>query len=58
MYVPKQEVLEKALAKEIERFCFADSLLNRIVYDCVDPSFFTKVTPIYFEKSRFFSIGA
>ena len=43
MYIPKQEVLEKALAKEIERFCFADSLMNRIVYDCVDQSFYTKV---------------
>ena len=47
MYIPKQEVLERALAKEIERFCFADSLLNRIVYDCVDPSIYTKVLIIY-----------
>ena len=32
----------KLKRREIEKFCFADTLLNRIVYDSVDPSPFTK----------------
>lgn len=43
MYVPKQEVLENVLTKEIERFCFADSLINKVVYDCSDSSEYIKV---------------
>lgn len=43
LYVPKQDVLENSLRREIEKFCFADSLMNRIVYDCMDPSGYTKV---------------
>jgi hypothetical protein len=43
LYVPKQDVLENALRKEIEKFCFADTLINKIVYDCSDASPFTKV---------------
>lgn len=45
MYIPKQEVLENALTREIERFCFADSLLNKLVYDCVEANELTKVFP-------------
>ena len=42
LYVPDEEILENSLRREIEKFCFADTLLNRIVYDSVDPSPFTK----------------
>lgn len=43
MYIPKQTILEESLRREIERICFADTLLNKIVFDCQDPSPFTKV---------------
>jgi len=43
MYVPKQVVLEESLRREIERICFADTLLNRVVYDSADPSVYNKV---------------
>ena len=42
LYVPKADVLENALKREIEKFCFSDTLINRVVYDCSDPSGFTK----------------
>ena len=42
MYIPKQTILEESLRREIERICFADTLINRVVYDCVDPSLYTK----------------
>jgi len=42
LYVPDEEILENSLRREIEKFCFADTLLNRIVYDSVDTSPFTK----------------
>ncbi len=42
LYVPKADVLENALKKEIEKFCFSDTLINRMVYDCADASTFTK----------------
>jgi hypothetical protein len=42
LYVPDEEILENSLRREIEKFCFADTLLNRIVYDSIDASPFTK----------------
>jgi hypothetical protein len=36
MYIPKQTILEESLRREIERICFADTLINRVVFDCVD----------------------
>ncbi len=38
LYVPKPDILETALKREIEKFCFADTLINKVVYDCTDPS--------------------
>ena len=62
LYVPDEEILENSLRREIEKFCFADTLLNRIVYDSVDPSPFTKdidpkqynidVMPYYIPQSK------
>jgi len=43
LYAPKQDILENSLRREIEKFCFADTLLNKIVYDSLDPSIYTKV---------------
>jgi cytosolic carboxypeptidase protein 2/3 len=38
LYVPEDEILEQSLRREIEKFCFSDQQLNRLVYDSVDPS--------------------
>lgn len=42
MYIPKNSILEESLRREIERICFADTLINRVVFDCVDSSPFVK----------------
>jgi cytosolic carboxypeptidase protein 2/3 len=42
MYIPKNSILEESLRREIERICFADTLINRVVFDCVDTSPFVK----------------
>jgi hypothetical protein len=42
MYIPKQTILEESLRREIERICFADTLLNRVVFDSSDVSSYTK----------------
>lgn len=42
LYIPKPTILEQALRREIQRMCFADSLINRVVFDCSDPSPHTK----------------
>ena len=62
MYIPKNSILEESLRREIERICFADTLINRVVYDCVDPSLFVKdidpasvgvdVLPFYIPQSQ------
>ncbi|KAL4508114.1 hypothetical protein ABPG72_021487 [Tetrahymena utriculariae] len=62
MYIPKQTILEESLRREIERICFADTLINRVVYDCVDQSLYTKdlepskygmdVLPFYIPQSQ------
>ena len=43
VYVPKQNILEESLKREAEKICFHETLLNRVVYDCVDLSFYVKV---------------
>lgn len=47
MYIPKQTILEESIRREVERICFADTLINRVVYDCSDPSLYTKVFFVY-----------
>jgi len=42
LYVPKADVLENALKREIEKFCFSDTLINKVVYDCSESSPFNK----------------
>ena len=43
VFVPKQNILEECLKREAEKICFHETLMNKVVYDCVDPSFYTKV---------------
>jgi len=43
VYVPKQSILEEALKREAEKICFKDSQINKVVYDCSDQSYYTKV---------------
>jgi len=44
VYIPKQNILEESLKREAEKICFRETQINRVVYDCVDPSVYTKVT--------------
>ena len=44
MYIPKQNILEESLRREIERICFADTLINKIVFDSVEQSQYNKDT--------------
>lgn len=50
LYVPKVDVLEGALRRELDNFCFSESLLNRIIYDCVEESNYTKeINPLQYD---------
>jgi hypothetical protein len=33
LYVPEEDILEQSLRREIEKFCYSDQLLNKLVYD-------------------------
>jgi len=43
---PQENILEESLKKETERIAGQENLLNRVVYDCIDPS-------PYLEESEF-----
>ena len=43
LYVPKSDILEESLKKEIAKICYPENLINRVVYDCVTESFYHKV---------------
>ena len=53
VYIPKQNILEETLRREAEKICFHETLMNKVVYDCVDPSYYTKVRN--FSDFKFFS---
>jgi hypothetical protein len=40
--IPKQNILEESLRKEVESIIFSETFLNLIVYDAKDPSPYTK----------------
>jgi len=42
VYIPKQNILEESLKREAEKICFRETQINRVVYDCADPSIYTK----------------
>ncbi len=42
--LPKTNILEESLRKEVEGILFSERNINRMVYDCKDPSPFTEVT--------------
>lgn len=42
LYVPEEDILEQSLRKEIEKFCFSDQLMNKLVYDSMDSSPYTQ----------------
>lgn len=45
LYHPEERILEETLKREAERITHQDSVMSRIVYDCVDPSPFNPVIP-------------
>ena len=38
LYIPQENILEECLRREAERVSHQENLMNRVVYDCVDPS--------------------
>jgi len=47
LYAPTQNILEDSLKREIERICFAEQLLNRVIYDSIDENPFLKVRKLF-----------
>jgi len=43
LYVPKSDILEESLKREIAKICYPENLINRVIYDSVTESFYHKV---------------
>lgn len=37
LYEPEPYILEESIKREIQRICFLDTLLNKVVYDTKEP---------------------
>ena len=44
LYPPQEFILEESLRREAERVAHQENLMNRVVYDCIDPSPYTGTT--------------
>ena len=59
LYPPQEFILEESLRREAERVAHQESLMNRVVYDAIDPSPYNsnaepvegEVTPYYIPQS-------
>lgn len=38
MYPPQEFILEESLRREADRIAYQENLINRVVYDSIDPS--------------------
>lgn len=38
LYIPQDNILEECLRREAEKLAHQESVMNRVVYDCLDPS--------------------
>lgn len=45
LYPPQEFILEESLRREAERIVHQENLLNRVVFDAIDPSPYTGVAP-------------
>ena len=45
LYPPQEFILEESLRREAERVVHQENLLNRVVYDAIDPSPYTGAAP-------------
>jgi hypothetical protein len=55
LYTPKESILEDCLRKEAERVAHQENLMNRVVYDAIDPSPYScTITPIEGEIAPFY----
>ena len=45
LYVPQENILEDCLRREAERVAHQENLMNRVVYDCIDPSPYAHAAP-------------
>ena len=37
LYIPQDNILEECLRREAEKLAHQESVMNRVVYDCLDP---------------------
>lgn len=55
LYVPQENILEDCLRREAERVAHQENLMNRVVYDCIDPSpYVTSTEPKEGELAMFY----
>ena len=54
LYPPQEFILEESLRKEADRIAYQENLMNRVVYDSIDPSPYQQgeapegeITPFY-----------
>ena len=45
LYTPRDNILEDCLRREAERVAHQENHMNRVVYDCIDPSPYTAGNP-------------
>jgi len=38
MYPPQEFILEESLRREADRIAYQENLMNRVIYDSIDPS--------------------
>ena len=46
LYPPQEFILEESLRREAERVAHQENLMNRVVYDCIDPSPYQGCSPL------------
>jgi hypothetical protein len=58
LYPPQEFILEETLKREADRIAYQENLMNRVVYDSIDPSHYYEgdppsgdISPFYVPKS-------
>jgi len=49
LFAPEEKILEESLRREAERISHQESVMNRVVYDCVDPS---PYNPVFYNNKE------
>jgi len=54
MYPPQEFILEESLRREADRIAYQENLMNRVVYDSIDPSPYQQGEPPEGELTPFY----